>query len=103
MVGSDRRPVCYIQGNTGEEPQKAGVLPQQADDLIGLARDQLGLPVEGLMCIPPFDDPPSRTFVLLAEIARRDGPPLLSIGTSDDFEQAARSGATHMRVRTAIF
>jgi pyridoxal phosphate enzyme (YggS family) len=103
MTSTDRRPVCYIQVNTGEEPQKAGVLPQEADAFIGLARDELGLPVEGLMCIPPFDDPPSRHFALLAEIARRNGLSHLSMGMSGDFEQAIRSGATHIRVGTAIF
>jgi pyridoxal phosphate enzyme (YggS family) len=103
MASSDRRPVCYIQVNTGEEPQKAGVLPQEADALIGLARDELGLPVKGLMCIPPFDDPPSRHFALLAQIARRNGLSYLSMGMSGDFEQAIRSGATHVRVGTAIF
>ena len=103
MTSTDRRPVCYIQVNTGEEPQKAGVLPQEADALIGLAREELGLPVEGLMCIPPFDDPPSNHFALLAEIARRNGLAHLSMGMSGDFEQALRSGATHVRVGTAIF
>jgi uncharacterized pyridoxal phosphate-containing UPF0001 family protein len=103
MASSDRRPACYIQVNTGEEPQKAGVLPQEADALIGLAREELGLPVEGLMCIPPFDDPPSNHFALLAEIARRNGLAHLSMGMSGDFEQAIRSGATHVRVGTAIF
>jgi pyridoxal phosphate enzyme (YggS family) len=103
MASSDRRPACYIQVNTGEEPQKAGVLPQEVDALIGLAREELGLPVEGLMCIPPFDDPPSNHFALLAEIARRNGLAHLSMGMSGDFEQAIRSGATHVRVGTAIF
>jgi pyridoxal phosphate enzyme (YggS family) len=103
MESAGRRPVCYIQVNTGEEPQKAGVAPGDADALIGLARDELGLPVEGLMCIPPFDETPSIHFALLAEIARRNGLRQLSMGMSGDFELAVRFGATHVRVGTAIF
>jgi pyridoxal phosphate enzyme (YggS family) len=103
MVSTGRRPTCYIQVNTGEEPQKAGVPPQEADALVALARDELGLPVEGLMCIPPFDEAPSLHFALLADIARRNGLAHLSMGMSGDYEQAIRFGATHVRVGTAIF
>ena len=103
MANTGRRPTCYIQVNTGEEPQKAGVSPQEADALVTLARDELGLPVEGLMCIPPLDEPPSLHFALLAEIARRNGLPHLSMGMSGDYEQAIVFGATHVRVGTAIF
>ena len=98
-----RRPACYIQVNTGEEAQKAGVMPADADTLIALARDELGLPVEGLMCIPPVDDEPAPHFALLATIAKRNGLAKLSMGMTADFEIAIRFGATHVRVGTAIF
>lgn len=98
-----RRPTCFIQVNTGEEPQKAGVMPAEADALIALARDELGLPVEGLMCIPPLDDEPALHFALLAQIAQRNGLRFLSMGMSADYEIAIRFGATHVRVGTAIF
>ena len=103
MAKSGRRPVCFVQVNTGEEPQKAGALPEEADDLIALARDELGLPVEGLMCIPPIDEEPALHFALLREIARRNGLAKLSMGMSGDYETAIRFGATHVRVGTAIF
>jgi len=103
MAKTGRRPACYVQVNTGEEAQKAGVPPAQADALIALARDELGLPVEGLMCIPPFDDEPAPHFALLAEIAKRNGLAKLSMGMTADFEVAVRFGATHVRVGTAIF
>ena len=92
-----------MQVNTGEEPQKAGVMPREADGLITLARDELGLPVEGLMCIPPLDEEPGLHFALLREIARRNGLGVLSMGMSADFETAIGFGATHLRVGTAIF
>ena len=98
-----RRPTCYVQVNTGEEAQKAGVTPAQADALIALARDQLGLAVEGLMCIPPFDDEPAPHFALLAEIAKRNRLAKLSMGMTADFDIAVRFGATDVRVGTAIF
>ncbi len=103
MAKTGRRPACYVQVNTGEEAQKAGVAPAQADALIALARDDLGLPVEGLMCIPPFDDEPAPHFALLAAIATRNGLAKLSMGMTADFEIAVRFGATHVRVGTAIF
>ncbi len=103
MEKQGRRPSCFVQVNTGAEPQKAGVLPGEADALIALARDELGLPVEGLMCIPPLDEEPSLHFALLREIARRNGVGLLSMGMSADFETAVRFGATHVRLGTAIF
>ena len=103
MDKSGRRPACFVQVNTGEEPQKAGVLPGEADSLIRLARDECELPLCGLMCIPPFDESPVPHFVLLAEIARRNGLASLSMGMSADFEIAIRFGATHVRVGTAIF
>ena len=103
MAKTGRRPACYVQVNTGEEPQKAGVTPAAADALIALARDELGLPVEGLMCLPPFDDEPAPHFALLAAIAKRNGLAKLSMGMTADFEIAVRFGATHVRVGTAIF
>lgn len=103
MDKSGRRPACFVQVNTGEEPQKAGVLPGEADSLIRLARDECDLPLCGLMCIPPFDESPVPHFALLAEIARRNGLASLSMGMSSDFEIAIRFGATHVRVGTAIF
>jgi pyridoxal phosphate enzyme (YggS family) len=103
MAKSGRRPACFVQVNTGEEPQKAGVLPGDADALIALARDELALPVVGLMCIPPFDEPSALHYALLAEIARRNGLKQLSMGMSHDFETAIKLGATQVRVGTAIF
>ncbi len=100
---SGRAPTLFIQVNTGEEPQKAGVVPAAAPALIALARDELQLPVRGLMCIPPVDEPPAPHFALLAKIAREHGLPLLSMGMSADFEIAIRFGATHVRVGSAIF
>jgi uncharacterized pyridoxal phosphate-containing UPF0001 family protein len=88
--------------NTGEEPQKAGVLPQEADAFVAEVR-KLGLPLRGLMCIPPVDEAPSLHFALLAKIAERNGLSGLSMGMSGDFEQAIALGATHVRVGSAIF
>jgi len=103
MARAGRRPRCFIQVNTGEEPQKAGVLPADADAFIGDCRERWRLPVEGLMCIPPLDQDPSPHFALLREIAHRHGLPELSMGMSADYEVAIRLGATHVRVGTAIF
>jgi hypothetical protein len=103
MARSGRRPVCYIEVNTGEEPQKAGTFPAAADGFIADCRDRLGLPIVGLMCVPPHDEEPSLHFALLREIARRNGLTGLSMGMSADFETAIRFGATHVRVGTAIF
>jgi PLP dependent protein len=103
MERTGRRPSCLIEFNTGEEPQKAGVLPVVADDFIADCRNRLGLPIEGLMCIPPHDEEPAPHFALLREIARRHDLPVLSMGMSADFETAIRFGATHVRVGTAIF
>jgi len=103
MERSGRRPPCLIEVNTGEEPQKSGILPTVADGFIVECRDRLGLPIEGLMCVPPLDEEPALHFALLREIARRTGLGLLSMGMSADFEKAIRFGATHVRVGTAIF
>ncbi len=103
MEQSGRRPDCLIQVNTGEEPQKAGVAPDGLSDLLTLCRDELGLPVRGLMCIPPLDEPPALHFALLSELADRHGLETLSMGMSGDFETAIRHGATLVRVGTAVF
>jgi len=103
MERADRRLDCFVQVNTGEEPQKAGVGPADADRFIVECRDELQLPVTGVMCVPPIDDDPALHFALLGEIARRNGLPLLSMGMSADYEIAIRLGATHVRVGTAIF
>ncbi len=103
MEKTGSRPECFIEINTGEEPQKAGITPDYADAFIKLCRDGLGLPLAGLMCIPPLDEEPAMHFCLLAEIARRNGLEGLSMGMSADFETAIRFGATHVRVGTAVF
>jgi pyridoxal phosphate enzyme (YggS family) len=98
-----RGPRLYVQVNTGEEPQKAGVIPAEADAFIAAARTTYGLEPEGLMCIPPADEPPGPHFALLAKIAARNGLAKLSMGMSDDFESAIRFGATSVRVGSAVF
>lgn len=103
LDGADRRPDLFLQVNTGEEPQKAGVLPGEADAFVALCRDHLNLPVAGLMCIPPVDEEPALHFALLAKIAARNGLARLSMGMSDDFEAAIAFGATEIRVGTALF
>lgn len=95
-------PDLFIQVNTGEEPQKAGILPTEADAFIAECRD-LGLPVVGLMCIPPVEEEAALHFALLAKIAARNGLEGLSMGMSSDFEKAIALGATHIRVGSAIF
>ena len=97
-----RCPDIFVQVNTGEEDQKSGVLPEETDALVALCRE-LGLPVRGLMCIPPVDETPSLHFALLAKIAKRNGLDGLSMGMSGDFEAAIAQGATHVRVGSAIF
>ena len=103
MANRQRLTPCYIQVNTGEEPQKAGIMPDQTKDFIALCRDQLKLPVAGLMCIPPIDEEPALHFALLAEIAKRHGIERLSMGMSADFEVAIALGASHVRIGTSIF
>jgi len=98
-----RRPACYIQVNTGEEPQKAGILPKDVDAFVALCRDQYKLPIVGLMCIPPVDEEPALHFALLAKMAARNGLAKLSMGMSADYETAVRMGATHVRVGSALF
>ena len=99
----DRRPDLFVQVNTGEEPQKAGILPLEADVFIEKCRTDYGLPVAGLMCIPPVDENPALHFALLADMAVRNGLQRLSMGMSADYETAVRLGATEVRVGTAIF
>jgi len=103
MARSGRRLQCFVQINSGEEPQKGGIAPADADAFIAACRDDFGLTVDGLMCVPPLDDEPSPHFALLREIAKRNGVDGLSMGMSGDFETAIRFGATHVRVGTAIF
>jgi PLP dependent protein len=98
-----KAPRLYVQVNTGAEAQKAGILPQAADAFIKACREVHGLTIEGLMCIPPVDEPPSAHFALLAKIARRNGLEKLSMGMSGDFEEAIQCGATSVRVGSAIF
>jgi pyridoxal phosphate enzyme (YggS family) len=98
-----RRPRIYLQVNTGEEPQKAGVVPGQTDAFIAACRTTYGLEPEGLMCIPPVDEPAGPHFALLAKIAARNGLAKLSMGMSGDFETAIRFGATSVRVGSAVF
>lgn len=94
---------CFIQVNTGEEPQKAGILPQDLDAFIRTCVDDLALDVLGLMCIPPVDEEPALHFALLAEMAKRNGLNAKSMGMSADYGTAITLGATHVRVGTAIF
>jgi pyridoxal phosphate enzyme (YggS family) len=103
IAHSGKAPLLFIQVNTGEEPQKAGVAPQETSAFITLCRDELGLPVKGLMCIPPAEENPAPHFALLQKLARDNALPLLSMGMSGDFETAIKFGATHVRVGSAIF
>jgi pyridoxal phosphate enzyme (YggS family) len=98
-----RRPLLFVEINTGSEAQKAGVLPQDADAFLARCRDSYGLAISGLMCIPPLDEAPAPHFALTAKIAARNGLKLLSMGMSADFATAIAFGATHVRVGTAIF
>jgi pyridoxal phosphate enzyme (YggS family) len=98
-----RRPRLLVQVNTGAEAQKAGALPEETDAFLRQCRDEFGLEIEGLMCIPPADEPPAPHFALLAKIAARNGLKALSMGMSGDYAIAAQLGATHIRVGTALF
>ena len=98
-----RRPRLYVQINTGEEPQKAGIIPREADAFIAGCRGLYGLEPEGLMCIPPANEPAGPHFALLAKIAARNGLARLSMGMSGDFETAIRFGATSVRIGSAVF
>lgn len=103
IAAQARRPLLFVEINTGAEPQKAGVQPQDADAFLAACRDRYGLAISGLMCIPPLDEAPAPHFALTAQIARRSGLALLSMGMSADFATAIAFGATHVRVGTAIF
>lgn len=103
MEKSGRRPALFVQVNTGEEPQKAGALPAETDAFLDFCRRDCGLSIEGLMCIPPADEPPAPHFALLAKIARRNGIEKLSMGMSGDYEIAAQLGASQVRIGSALF
>lgn len=103
IAKQNRRPALFVQVNTGEEPQKAGIAPRETDAFVALCRQQLKLNIAGLMCIPPAEENPAPHFALLREIARRNDIGALSMGMSGDFETAIQFGATHVRVGTAIF
>ena len=103
MDRQGRRPRLYVQVNTGLEPQKAGIAPDDTAKFVSLCRDGLGLPIEGLMCIPPADENPGPHFALLRKLARESGVTRLSMGMSGDFETAIGFGATGVRVGSAIF
>ena len=98
-----RTPLLFVEVNTGGEPQKSGILPQEADAFVERCRQTYGLAIAGLMCLPPLDEPPAPHFALTREIARRNGLALLSMGMSADFAVAIAFGATHVRIGTAIF
>lgn len=103
MEKQDRRPKLYIQVNTGEEPQKAGLAPQEVPAFLDQCRAEYGLEIEGLMCIPPADDDPAPHFALLAKMAKNLGLTGLSMGMSGDYPIAVQLGASHVRIGTAIF
>ncbi|HEY1745520.1 MAG TPA: YggS family pyridoxal phosphate-dependent enzyme [Xanthobacteraceae bacterium] len=103
IAAQARRPLLFAEINTGAEPQKAGIKPQDADAFIALCRAGHGLEIAGLMCIPPADEAPAPHFALTAQIAKRNGLALMSMGMSADFRTAIAFGATHVRVGTAIF
>jgi pyridoxal phosphate enzyme (YggS family) len=103
IAKQSRRPLLFVEINTGAEPQKAGVLPQDADGFLATCRDRYGLAISGLMCLPPQNEAPAPHFALTAKIARRNDLPLLSMGMSADYPTAIAFGATHVRVGTAIF
>lgn len=98
-----RHPTLFVEINTGAEPQKAGILPEDADRFLNDCRQQYGLRIDGLMCIPPAMEAPAPHFALTAKIAQRNGLNLLSMGMSADFPVAIRLGATHVRIGSAIF
>jgi len=103
MERTGKRLDCYVEVNTGEESQKAGIAPMEADDFIRFCGEELNLPVVGVMCIPPADEEPAPHFALMAKIAERNGLARVSMGMSADYELAIALGATHVRVGTAIF
>lgn len=102
IARSGKHPRLFVQVNTGAEPQKAGILPQDADAFLAFCRESCGLTIEGLMCVPPVDEQASPHFALLADIAARNGLHQLSMGMSSDYELAIQLGATYVRVGSAI-
>jgi len=98
-----RRPLLFVEVNTGAEPQKSGVAPDQVDAFLAACRERYGLEISGLMCLPPLHEAPAPHFALTAKIAQRNGVRLLSMGMSADYPTAIAFGATHIRVGTAIF
>lgn len=103
MDKTGRRVPCFIQVNTGEEPQKGGIAPAEAPEFIRQCREEWGLPIVGLMCVPPVDVPPAPHFALLRQLAAAQGLAALSMGMTDDYDTAIRLGATHVRVGRAVF
>jgi hypothetical protein len=103
IARQNRRPLLFVEINTGAEAQKGGMLPQDADAFLSACRDRYGLAISGLMCIPPLEEAPAPHFALTAKIARRNGLSLLSMGMSADYTTAIAFGATHVRIGTAIF
>jgi PLP dependent protein len=103
MARQSRRLQLFVQVNTGEEPQKAGIIPRETMAFVAMCRDQLKLEIAGLMCIPPVDEEPAVHFAFLAKLAREAGLPGLSMGMSADFETAIEFGATYVRIGSAIF
>ena len=103
MIRQNRQLECYIQVNTGKEAQKSGIAPEDADDFIAYCRDEARLNITGLMCIPPVDEEAAMHFALLQTIAKRNDLSILSMGMSDDFEEAIAFGATAVRLGSAVF
>ncbi|MGZ8416595.1 MAG: YggS family pyridoxal phosphate-dependent enzyme [Methyloceanibacter sp.] len=103
MSRASKRPRLFVQVNTGEEPQKAGIAPSEMQSFVALCRDTFGLSIDGLMCIPPFEEEPAMHFALLAKLAEKIGVKELSMGMSGDFVRAIQFGATYVRIGTAIF
>ena len=103
MIRQNRQLECHVQVNTGREAQKSGIAPENADDFIAFCRDEVGLNITGLMCIPPIDEETAMHFALLQTIAKRNHLSILSMGMSDDFEEAIAFGATAVRIGSAIF
>ncbi|MDA8717158.1 YggS family pyridoxal phosphate-dependent enzyme [Alphaproteobacteria bacterium] len=103
MIRQNRQLECYVQVNTGKEAQKSGIAPEDADNFIAFCRDEAGLNITGLMCIPPVDEEAAMHFALLQTIAKRNDLSILSMGMSDDFEEAIAFGATAVRLGSAVF
>jgi pyridoxal phosphate enzyme (YggS family) len=103
MIRQNRQLECHVQVNTGREAQKSGIAPENADDFIAFCRDEVGLNITGLMCIPPIDEETAMHFALLQTIAKRNHLSILSMGMSDDFEEAIAFGASAVRIGSAIF